>query len=202
MPPFVVIRGTYHVKNYEPGGDSIRFQPDDPGDWDRIRARHRARANAKGQAQLRIEAIDAMETHFAAGGIVRTVHQPLGLADAARDRLLALLGITDVVVAADHSHITDARDGTAGYIVSRDVDQYGRPIAFAGEPPAGDPDNFFLDANHLRSSVNHQLAAEGLVYPTYYTGLFTSLREAITTAVDRAREAGSASGRTTPHAGP
>ena len=190
--PFVVIRGTYHVKNFEPDGDSIRFQPDNPDGWARIRAPHRPRVNAKGQAQLRIEAIDALETHFSAGGIVRTVHQPLGLADAARDRLLALLGITDVELAPDRSHITDAQDGTEGYVLTRDNDAYGRPITFvfAGDPPLADPADFFLAPDLLRESVNYKLAAEGLVYPTYYTGLFTDLRAEITTVVDAAREAG------------
>ena len=190
--PFVVIRGTYHVKNYEPDGDSIRFQPDNPDDWARIRGRRRPRVNARDQAQLRIEAIDALETHFSAGGIVRTVHQPLALADGARDRLLALLKITDVRLARDRSHITAASDGTEGYILTRDTDPYGRPIAFvfAGDPPLGDPSDFFLTPDLLQESVNYQLAAEGLVYPTYYTGLFTELRAEITTAVDAAREAG------------
>jgi hypothetical protein len=36
-------------------------------------------------------------------------------------------------------------------------------------------------------SVNHQLVAAGLVYPTYYSKLFPDLRDALTTAANQAR---------------
>lgn len=185
--PFVVIPGTYHVKGFEPDGDSIRFQPDDPADWDKIRTGRRAKVNAKGQAQLRMEAIDAPETHYSAGGSLGTVRQPRQLGDAARDRLLALAGITNVALAAEGTHVSAADDGTRGHVMCREVDRYGRPVAFAGEAPAGNRDAFVLEAATLRGSLNHKLAAEGAVYPTFYTGLFADLREEIAAAVRAAR---------------
>jgi hypothetical protein len=191
--PFVLIRGSYHVKGFAPDGDSVRFRPDDPDAWDRVPGWRRPRPNGRGMAQLRIEAIDALETHFQAGGAVGLVHQPAGPATAARDRLLELLGIGDVVLAPDGSTIADARDGTPGFILTRAVDVNHRPIAFAyaGEPPVvADEDAVWLDVPLLRESVNHRLVAEGLVFPTYYTGLFHDLRSTFTAAADQARAAG------------
>lgn len=190
--PFVLIRGTYHVKGFQPDGDSLRFLPDDLADWDLLPGRP-PRLNARGMAQLRLEGIDALETHFAAGGPLGTVHQPRALADAARDRLLGLLGIDGVVLAANGLTVAEANDAKPGWILTREVEMNGRPVAFAfpGAPPAGlDGDEAFLDPDLLRAGVNHRLLAEGLAYPIYYTTLFHDLREAMTLAVAEARAAG------------
>lgn len=189
--PFVLIRGTYHVTGFAPDGDSIRFRPLDPAAWDRIPGGRRPRLNSRAMAQLRLEAIDALETHFEAGGAIGRVHQPPSPATAARDRLLALLGITGVVLAPDGATVTAAQDGTAGFILTRAVDVDHRPIAFAfaGEPPAS-ADAAWLDVPLLEGSVNHRLAAEGLVFPTYYAGLFHDLRAAFTAAAAAASAAG------------
>jgi len=34
MDDYKVIKGIYHVKGYSPDGDSIRFEADDPSNWD------------------------------------------------------------------------------------------------------------------------------------------------------------------------
>ncbi len=187
---FVSIRGTYHVTGFQPDGDSLRFQARDRSDWNRLPGR--ARLNGKGQAQLRLEGIDALETHFAAGGAIGVTHQPPALAGAARDRLLELLGITGVVLAPNGSTIAAAADGTPGFILSREVELHGRPVAFAfaGEPPDGNSADIFLDEALLRQSVNFQLMEAGLTYPIYYTKLFHDLRDALTAAVAEARAAG------------
>lgn len=191
--PFVLIEGTYHVQGFQPDGDSVRFRPLDPeADWARIPGR-RPRLNSRGMAQLRLEGIDALETHFAAGGALGTVHQPTALADAARDRLLELLGVTGVVLAPNGRTIVAAADGTPGYILTREVEMNGRPVSFAyaGAPPAvPDPSDVFLDAAMLAGSANRALLAEGLAYPIYYTTLFDDLREDLTAAVAAARAAG------------
>jgi hypothetical protein len=191
--PFVLIRGTYHVQGFAPDGDSVRFRAHDPAAWRRLPGGRRPRLNGRGMAQLRLEAIDALETHFAAGGRLGIVHQPLDLAVAARDRLLAMLGIDGVALTADGAAVAAAGDGTPGFVLSRAVDVNHRPIAFAfaGEPPALlDEDAVMLDVPLLQGSVNHRLVAEGLVFPTYYTGLFHDLRDAFTTAAEAARAQG------------
>ena len=83
-----LIAGSFRVMGAQPDGDSIRFTPDNPGNWDLITGPNRVRRNAGGAAQLRLDAIDALETHY---GNPRT-HQPLGLAHAAAAELLDWLG--------------------------------------------------------------------------------------------------------------
>jgi hypothetical protein len=87
--PFFVIKGAFHVVGYSPDGDSIRFRADDEANWAKL-AGPRVTLNAKRHAQLRLDAIDTLETHF------RNTHQPLTLATKALDFLLQRLGITGV----------------------------------------------------------------------------------------------------------
>ena len=75
-----LIAGSFRITGAQPDGDSIRFTPDDPAKWDLITGPNRVKRNASGSAQLRLDAIDALETHY---GTPRT-HQPLELAHAAR----------------------------------------------------------------------------------------------------------------------
>ena len=34
MAQYKIIAGTFHVKGFQPDGDSIRFQAKDPANWD------------------------------------------------------------------------------------------------------------------------------------------------------------------------
>jgi hypothetical protein len=187
--PFKVITGTFHVAGYSPDGDSIRFKADnvshlfsldgpDPG------------LNVRGHAQLRIEAIDSLETHFNVQSGA-SVQQPDALANAATDLLLQYLGITNVVWNSAHTSVVSANDGTRGYILSRSVEKNRRPVAFvyAGDPPAPDGTDFRLEVDFLRRSYNHLALSEGVAYATYYWGLFHDLRDEMTAAVDAARAA-------------
>ncbi len=180
--PFTVIRGTYHIKGYSPDGDSIRFQAHDEENWGKLSG-PAVSLNARRHAQLRLEAIDTLETHY------RNRHQPLALAEQALQALLAGLGITGLETDALRTSVIEAQDGTEGYILSRAVEENHRPVAFAyaGVPPEEDGASLFLRADRLRQSVNHQQFQAGLAYPTYYTGLFSELRGACTEAVQEAR---------------
>jgi hypothetical protein len=101
------------------------------------------------------------------------------------------LKITDVEWNETRTRVTAANDGTQGYILSREVEENGRPVAFvyAGSAPEEDGSEIFLDADRMRQSLNHRALEEGLAYPTYYKGLFHDLREALTETVGRARVA-------------
>jgi hypothetical protein len=146
--------------------------------------------NAHGGAQLRLDAIDALETHYApAGG--HQLHQPLELAHAAAAELLSWLGFRDVrrdgetIAAADPAEVP-------GYVLTRGADVHGRCIALVGrgDPPATQGGAAFVDADLLALTANHHLLAAGLVYPTYYTNLFPDLREELTRQVAGTRERG------------
>jgi hypothetical protein len=186
--PFKLIKGSFHVRNYSPDGDSIRFQPDNAGLVQDL-AGSKPKFNARNHVQLRIEAIDTLETHFSPPSGGGALHQPLELAHAAADRLIEFVGIKDVEWDRAHRTVTDAQDGTRGYILARTVEKNGRPVAFvyAGEPSEEDGADVILDVNRLRDSYNYVALAEGYAYPTYYKGLFHDLREELTAAVADAR---------------
>lgn len=182
---FTLIKGTFHVKGYCPDGDSIRFKALDPNIWRKLYGPP-AGLNGSGHAQLRMEAIDALETHFCG------FHQPLKLARKATNFLLSSLGIDDVVWNRAQSEILYAEDGTQGYILSRTTEKNRRPVSFvfAGRADWKDGNEVFLDSDLLRKSLNYRLMAKGLVYPTYYNGLFCELRAEFTKAMAEAKSDG------------
>jgi endonuclease YncB( thermonuclease family) len=188
--PLRLINGHYRILHSQPDGDSVHFFPDDTEAFAKLRMN--AHLSPAGGVQLRLDAIDALETHYtprAHGGF--TQHQPLPLAHAPADRLLALLGFSDVK--RDRETITSATpDQTPGHILTRFADKYGRPVAFAYAGTAGETDltQVHVTAAMLRKSVNYRLLAEGLVYPTFYSKLYPDLRLELTAASQAARKTG------------
>jgi endonuclease YncB( thermonuclease family) len=189
--PFTLIKGTFHVRSYSPDGDSMRFLADNAALIRQLDGPP-AKFNGRGHVQLRLEAIDALETHYSPPSGGSSLHQPLGAARAALDRLLGFVGISNVVWDQTHTSVLSAQDGTPGYILARAVEKNGRPIAFvyAGDPPEQDGATVRLDVARLQTSYNYAALTEGLVYPTYYQGLFHDLRDAMTQAAEAARDHG------------
>lgn len=187
--PFTLIKGIYRAVNYSPDGDSVRFEADDSALLMGL-ADFRPKINARNHVQLRIEAVDALETHYSPPSGGGVYHQPLQLANAARDALLDFVKISNVEWDSAGKTVVSAGEGTRGYILSRAVDKYGRPIGFVftGEAAERDGDQIMLDVPRLQSSYNFSALSRGLVYPTYYRGLFKDLRDACTAAVQQARQ--------------
>jgi hypothetical protein len=183
--PFFVIRGTFHVKGYSPDGDSIRFKADDEANW-ALLGGPPPKLNSRRHAQLRLEAIDTLETHYG------LLHQPMPLATAATEHLLNLLGISGVEWNANLTEVIAANDNVPGYIVSRQVEENRRPVAFAfpGDSPEADGSPLFLTTARALDSVNAEMLRTGLAYPTYYQGLFADLRTALTAESAAARADG------------
>lgn len=175
---FIAIPGTFHVTGYTPDGDSIHFKAQNADNLRKLR-NHPARLNHREHVQLRLEGIDSLELNF------EDRHQPLKYANAALDFLLSQLGIRGNLFGPAH-----ARDGAAGCILARQVEKYRRPVAFifAGDLGWADGEKVFLDAALLQKSVNYRLLQAGLVYPTYYEGLYAELREELTRACRDARK--------------
>lgn len=188
--PFTLIKGRFHVRGYSPDGDSIRFEPEN-ADLLRGLDGFPPKLNARGHAQLRIEAIDGLETHYTptGGGVY---HQPKRWADAAADRLIDFVGIADVQWDDARKTVLAADDGKPGFILARSVEKNGRPVAFvfAGRFRKRDGSSIHLTSAQLTDSFNRAALKEGLAYPTYYKGLFGELRESLTGATVEAREAG------------
>jgi endonuclease YncB( thermonuclease family) len=188
--PLNVIKGQYRILHSQPDGDSVHFYPDDLEAFTKLGLG--TLLSRTGGAQLRLDAIDALETHYTprAHGAF-THHQPLALAHAAADRLVALLGFSDVK--RDRETITSATpDQTPGYILTRFADKYGRPVSFAfdGNTDHEDLSTVEVSSDLLRRSTNHRLVAEGLAYPTFYSKLYPDLRDELTTVAQKARAGG------------
>ncbi len=169
---FKAIKGTFHIVGYSPDGDSIRFKASNRANWDSLEGK-KVELNSREHAQLRIEAIDTLETHY------KGQHQPLQFAEQAAQRLFTLLGITNVTWNASHSRVTAAKDGVEGFIVSRMAEENGRPVSYVFDASQGwqDGQELFLEKPLVRKSVNFRMLREGLAYPTFYDGLFYDLRE-------------------------
>ncbi|MBD0741823.1 nuclease [Streptomyces sp. CBMA152] len=186
----LVIEGTYRVTGARPDGDSVRFYPADPTQWDLVPGPHRVRRNATGGAQLRLDGIDSLETHYIpAHG--RELHQPPPFPKQAADALTTWLGFTHVERDAHGTVTASEPTQVPGYFLTRGADLHGRCVALAGRGaapgPSGQP--HFVDAALLQQTANLAQLADGLAYPTYYTKLYVELRAAMTTAVQEARTA-------------
>lgn len=183
MAQFKVIKGKFHVKGYQPDGDSIRFEADNPAQWDTFPWDSASKKKAA-KKQLRIEAIDALETHY------EGYHQPRPFAIAALERLLKLLGIEDIHYSLNVTTIVKANDAQPGFIATDGLDRYDRPISLLFPASAKLTDGALLTSDRLplEKSVNYILAREGLVYPTFYTTTDKVFVEKIRKAVRLARE--------------
>ena len=96
--PYTLLRGQFVIRyddlprqGPEPDGDTVKFMPDTPGFVEVLPRRSGSppALNARG-ISVRLEAIDALETHF------EETHQELSGANAARGRLLDGLGFTNI----------------------------------------------------------------------------------------------------------
>ncbi|WP_163553879.1 nuclease [Candidatus Frankia alpina] len=189
-----LITGTYRVVGASPDGDSVRFYPHDPQAF--RRAGITVKANRAGGVQLRLDAIDALETHYTPPHGSREWHQRGEFGRGTADALLHELGFTDVTRDARGTVTAATPTQTDGYILTRFADKYGRAVAmaFAGAAPSGATDGgpLFLDVDGLHRSVNHRLLAAGWVYPTFYSKLYVDLRAdlAATTAAPRRAASG------------
>ncbi len=164
MAFYKIIEGTFHVKGYAPDGDSIRFRAKNQANWNFLNF-----PSAAGKKrlfhQLRVEAIDSLETHY------EGVRQPNAFALAALERMLELIGITDLQYNLMFSTVVSANDGAPGFIATAGFDRYERPISFVFPHGVGLTDGAEMEAENLpvEHSVNFALAHEAIVYPTFYT---------------------------------
>ncbi|MFF2125495.1 nuclease [Streptomyces olivochromogenes] len=184
----LLINGSFQVKGTQPDGDTVHFTPDDPNEWGLLGNRgHSVKHDALGRATLRLDAIDALETHYGPN----RVHQPLRFAHAARDELLAWLGFTNVQQGPNET-VTAATPATVpGFILTTGADVHGRCVALVGRGASRDSGGVDIDVDVaiLRTTANHHLLTTGLVYPTFYRSLFPSLRTELTAAAQQAQTA-------------
>jgi hypothetical protein len=199
--PYRVITGEFQLyyrtakgvhSGSQPDGDTIKFKPDRgkaafkdveevpvPGGAMPLEKQPRRRVdfNVVGQCSLRFEAIDSLELHF------QGAQQHDALARAARQVMLKRVGFDPVTYAP--KKFIEVRSAVPhpirGYIITRAVDVYGRPVSFVftGEAPKADNSTIFLRPTQVRKSVNAAVLRAGHAYATFYAGLPTDLRNAM-----------------------
>ncbi|MFJ8584369.1 nuclease [Streptomyces sp. NPDC093595] len=186
------ITGTFRIIGTRPDGDTLSFLPQDPAFWCDVPGK-RVKRNARGAGKIRMDAIDALETHYEGVG-PEEVHQPLDLgARAARTELLRWLGFTDVVMNEEEKVTASTPQTVPGYILAGGTDTFQRCVALVGrgELPE-DLENgrrAVVTTGHLHGTANHHLLERGLVYPTFYSRFPRELREDMAETTRRAREA-------------
>ncbi|AGL15926.1 lamin tail domain-containing protein [Actinoplanes sp. N902-109] len=173
----------------EPDGDTVKFQPDTPGLVEGLPRPSGTPPDLSARGiSVRLEAIDALETHFA------ETHQELAGANAARDELLRLLGFTGVEFFADLPNKVSAadQDSVPGAVLSNGIDANGRMIGFLhrGTATSANGATVFLDEGGVDATVNVQLLRAGLVYPAFYATLPGDLRTHLARISRTAREQG------------
>lgn len=184
----LVYQSEYRLVGSRPDGDSMWFKPNNPAHLTKLGGRD-VDYNGGGFAQMRFEGIDALELHYTGS------HQKVPECVSARDRLLQLAGFKDVTYAPSRVSDIDTSVRTAsphprkGYILSRNVDPYGRPVAFVfvGDTTEPDGSEIYLTAPMMARSLNAKLVANGFAYPAYYTGLPFDLRDRLTSITKKAR---------------
>ncbi|MFN8510202.1 MAG: hypothetical protein U0Z75_06530 [Deinococcaceae bacterium] len=166
LPQYTLIKGSFVLLGKQPDGDSVRFLPDNPALILGLDNGSRAAFSPDGTVQLRFESIDAPELHYVGAG------QPLG--KYSRDLLLSKMGFKNLTYAADGMTVTGATPTTLrGAILSQQVEDYGRPVAYA---MMDNNASAYLDGSSvnvgktvLQKTLNYTMLNIGAAYLTVYS---------------------------------
>ncbi|MFN8251782.1 MAG: thermonuclease family protein [Ferruginibacter sp.] len=190
---FILIKGSFYILGKQPDGDSVRFKPNNKNLLKKLTTEDGKpvikdlTSATDGTVQLRIESIDALETHY------QGKHQPIELAKNATLHILGLMGFKNVQLGPSQKEVTAvSNDGVEGYILTRYIDnpKYNRPVSFVFPGKTSLPDgkdNVFLSVSLLKNSINYKMMQAGFVYPVYYNTLFFDLRNEFNKALKLAR---------------
>lgn len=183
---FAWVPGTVVVVGKQPDGDSVRFVPDEADALARIYRAHLLRpSRADGNHQLRLEGIDAPETHYGAHA------QPLG--DEARDHFLVrVLGFGHVDLKGDTVVSADP-ETLRGAVLTQAADVHGRPICYLlrgdeAADPFGGTATGRVEAGALARTANLAMVQAGFAYPLLYTSAPREHRAVFAEAGRRARD--------------
>ncbi|MCX5589118.1 thermonuclease family protein [Streptomyces erythrochromogenes] len=187
----LLIKGSFRVDGgAEPDGDTLPFVPDDVADWKLVGGRARVVPKADGRAAVRLEGVDALETHYRKTGYGPERHQPRKLGHLAADALLKHLGFTSID-RHENETVTTVPVQVPGFILTSGADAYGRCIALAFDgsvrPPVYSGYEVAVDEDLMKRSANYRLVEDGLAYPMFYPGLPGYLRDLLRDAAREAR---------------
>jgi hypothetical protein len=198
--PYTLIKGEFYIhypwnpkQGPEPDGDTLKFRPINRRILESLpRAGSPVKITGSGIATLRLEGIDALETHFQVDSSI--YHQHIGHALRARDELLAQVGFREITY-YEESHLMYKvarvqNHPVRGFILSNGLDVHGRVISFCF---IGDTDNLdgarvWVEPEDLDDSLNVYMLEEGHAYGAFYSSLPWDLREYLRTMVQTARD--------------
>lgn len=194
-----VVKGTVSIEGKSPDGDTLAFHIDNHDEWiwPRTKNGRFPKFNAKYQTNIRFEAIDALELHFKIQNVYPevVVKQPIGLAKKARNRLLELCGfdIKNIFESEEFSLSDSDNQQMPVTLAYNGIDPFGRIIGFVftkdmGFEVSDRRPTIRLSSEDVAQSVNAILLEEGLAYPTYYSGLYPELRNALTNIARKAKQ--------------
>ncbi len=181
---YVYVAGEIVLVGKQPDGDSVRFRPDQPKLLLDIYRSHLLRPSSDGTHQLRLEGIDAPETHF---GVYA---QPMG--EEARQHFLSeILGFQSVVFGGPRVTSAVPEVMRAG-ILTASADIHGRPVCYllTDANPFGGAPTGAIDAATLKQTANYRMVADGYAYPLLYTSAPPDQRAEIADAARQARADG------------
>ncbi len=182
---FLFIRGAFVLLGKQPDGDSVRFIPDKPESFKQLQFGYRIRPSKVDKSvQLRFEAVDAPELHYA------DVAQPRG--DTARDYLLNKMGFTNIVY--DNNTVSSSKpERLRGAILSRAAETNGRPVSYVllDRDTRGlqDGKRFLVSDNLLKRTLNYGLLESGEAYFTVYSSQPDTQRKLLRSVALAARNA-------------
>lgn len=201
---YVLLTGDFHIhypdppanawKNGpEPDGDTVRFRPDSPDLVWRLRRQGQPAPdiNARGNIALRLEGIDALETHFEGG------HQAMDIALSSRDFLLGQAGFGAISFGTGKQAAkvrAVERHPAPGWVLTNGLDGNGRIVGFVffGSLPEGlaDRAEVHLDAPLMMQSANVASLRQGMSYASFYFTLPQPLNHSLGTVARAAAAAG------------
>jgi hypothetical protein len=211
---YTLIKGSYHVVGQSPDGDSLKFRAANASLWDKVQTENRDIfiqnfKEAAGVVQLRLEAIDALETHYTAPKPPNSTYKPKGFSQPenfgrlSANAFMHFLGVKDIKwrTFGKNTYISQANvngvfnktkltDNIAGYIISGDMELNGRPVSwiFLGETDLEDGATISKGklAELVPKSANYHLLRTGMVYPLFYSTLPAVVRDVLAEAVKEA----------------
>lgn len=180
-PFYRLIKGNFSVIGKQPDGDSLRFIADDPKLYQALHRAYRITPSRDRSVQLRLEAIDAPETHYG------KFAQPLG--KDARDRLLEWVGFEDIEYKGNQVLDCDPKT-VSGAILSQAADANGRPISYIVLETESFQDGqwVMVDDKLLEKTANFHLLSIGTAYYTVYTSTPFEHRQLLRKVALEARE--------------
>ena len=184
-PYYHLIHGKYIIEGKSPDGDSVRFKPDSLNSFDDVYRNYLLRTSKDGSLQLRFEGIDAPELHYGKHA------QPLG--DESRDKLLKYMGFKELDF-NDKKVNESSPSEIEGYILTKSLDIYGRPIAYVVTSNNKclnylEEEWTYVDEEILKETMNYKMLETGFAYYLSYTSQPKMHREIMRDIANNAQNA-------------